>query len=300
MTMSNVVVGLGEVLWDVFPDGPRFGGAPANFSCSVAGLGRDRLEVAIVSAVGQDELGERAIAALVDVKIDVTAVARKNQPTGRVDVQLDEHGHASYQFQSDCAWDRMEWTRELDQLARRADVVCFGTLGQRSQQSMETVRKFVAATRPTALRIFDINLRPPFFSDAIILDSLKLANVLKLNDEELPVLEKLLGLSGTPIEMLRQLKDRFSFQVVALTRGANGAILIRGEDISDVPGVAAKVVDTVGAGDAFTAALAIGLLDGMDLDTINRTACEVAAYVCSQSGATPKIPDRFANAKVST
>ena len=183
----------------------------------------------------------------------------------------------------------MEWSNELEQLAHRTDAVCFGTLGQRSEVSLATIRRFVAATRPTALRILDVNLRPPFVSDAVILDSLRLANILKLNDEELSVLARLIGLTGSPAEMLRRLADEFAFQVVALTRGVNGALLIRGDEISEHPGVAAHVVDTVGAGDAFTAALALGLLDGRDLETINRTACEVAAFVCSQSGATPNM-----------
>ncbi len=286
MKQIPVVVGLGEVLWDVFPDGPRFGGAPANFACSAAGLARGRFDIAMVSAVGTDVLGHLAIASLVEHQVNVAAVSQIHTPTGQVHVQLDEQGHATYEFAADVAWDRLEWSNELEQLAHRTDAVCFGTLGQRSEVSLATIRRFVAATRPTALRILDVNLRPPFVSDAIILDSLRLANILKLNDEELSVLARLFGLTGSPAEMLRRLADKFAFQVVALTRGVNGAILIQGEEISEHPGVAAHVVDTVGAGDAFTAALALGLLDGRDLETINQTACEVAAFVCSQSGAT--------------
>ena len=289
MKQIPVVVGLGEVLWDIFPDGPRFGGAPANFACSAAGLARGRFDIAMVSAVGTDVLGHLAIASLVEHQVNVAAVSQIHTPTGQVHVQLDEQGHATYEFAADVAWDRLEWSNELEQLAHRTDAVCFGTLGQRSEVSLATIRRFVAATRPTALRILDVNLRPPFVSDAIILDSLRLANILKLNDEELSVLARLIGLTGSPAEMLRRLADEFAFQVVALTRGVNGALLIRGDEISEHPGVAAHVVDTVGAGDAFTAALALGLLDGRDLETINRTACEVAAFVCSQSGATPNM-----------
>lgn len=289
MKQIPVVVGLGEVLWDIFPDGPRFGGAPANFACSAAGLARGRFDIAMVSAVGTDALGQLAIASLVEHQVNVAAVSQIHIPTGQVNVQLNEQGHATYEFAADVAWDRLEWSNELEQLAHRTDAVCFGTLGQRSEVSLATIRRFVAATRPTALRILDVNLRPPFVSDAVILDSLRLANILKLNDEELSVLARLIGLTGSPAEMLRRLADEFAFQVVALTRGVNGALLIRGDEISEHPGVAAHVVDTVGAGDAFTAALALGLLDGRDLETINRTACEVAAFVCSQSGATPNM-----------
>ncbi len=289
MKQIPVVVGLGEVLWDVFSDGPRFGGAPANFACSAAGLARGRFDIAMVSAVGTDALGQLAIASLVEHQVNVAAVSQIHTPTGQVHVQLDEQGHATYEFAADVAWDRLEWSSELEQLAHRTDAVCFGTLGQRSEVSLATIRRFVAATRPTALRILDVNLRPPFVSDAIIIDSLRLANILKLNDEELAVLARLIGLTGSPAEMLKRLADKFALQVVALTRGVNGAILIRGDEISEHPGVAVHVVDTVGAGDAFTAALALGLLDCRDLETINRTACEVAAFVCSQSGATPNM-----------
>ncbi len=293
MKTVPVIVGLGEVLWDIFPNGPRFGGAPANFACSAAGLARGRFEVAMVSAVGIDKLGQLAIAALIEHQVNVATVSQIHYPTGEVNVKLDEHGHATYEFAANTAWDRLEWSSELEQLAHRTDVVCFGTLGQRSDVSLATIRRFIVDTRPTALRILDINLRPPFVSDAVILDSLKLANILKLNDEELSVLAKLIGLTGSPVDRLRRLADRFAFQVVALTRGAHGAILIRGDEISEHSGVATHVVDTVGAGDAFTAALALGLLDGRDLETINRIACDVAGFVCSQSGATPRIPERF-------
>ena len=178
----------------------------------------------------------------------------------------------------------------MKELALRADVVCFGTLSQRSNESFTTIRRFVGETRSSTLRVLDINLRPPFYTDAIILDSIKLASVLKLNDEELPVLARLTDLTGSPIDMLRQLAKRYELQVVALTLGANGAILMQGDEVSQCPGVETRVVDTVGAGDAYSAALVIGLLNGRNLETINRKACQVAAYVCSQSGATPHLP----------
>ncbi len=294
MNPLPVIVGIGEVLWDVFPDGARFGGAPANFVCSAAGLGRGRFEVAMASAVGIDDLGQKAISALVDHQVNVESVIQNNRPTGQVLVQIDKQGHATYEFAPDSAWDQLGWTTDLERLAHRADVICFGTLGQRCEVSRSTIRCCVSATRPAAIRILDMNVRRPFISDPIILDSLKLANVLKLNDEELPVLASLLGLSGSPVALLRQLADRFSLKVVALTLGADGAVLIRGDEVSVAPGIETDVVDTVGAGDAFTATLAIGLLKGIELDTINRTACDVAAFVCSQGGATPILPDRFA------
>lgn len=290
MTQAAMIVGLGEVLWDVFPDGPRFGGAPANFACTTAGLGQGRVKVGMVSSVGTDDLGRRAIESLQEHGVDTSCVASLDKPTGQVLVELDADGCASYKFAADPAWDHLAWSSELERLAARTDAVCFGTLGQRSDRSRETIQQFVSATEAASLRIFDVNLRPPFVNDSVILESLKLANILKMNDEELPVLATLCGLPGSDLEVMRQLAERFALRAIALTRGPAGAVLLRSDETSECPGVATDVVDTVGAGDAFTAAFALGLLDGSDLDTINRTACEIAAFVCSQSGAAPQIP----------
>jgi fructokinase len=288
-SMTHKIVGIGEILWDVFPDGPRFGGATANFACSAAGLGRDRVSVCMVSSVGQDELGTGAVDSLRRRNVNTSYVTTQDKPTGQVIVELDELGRASYEFAADTAWDNLTWSDDLTELARRTDVCCFGTLGQRSVRSRVTIQQFVAATTSTALRIFDVNLRPPFVSDAVLLDSLNLANVLKLNDEELPAVAELCGLSGTDEHVMRQLAGRFELRAVALTRGPNGAVLLQAGQISEHAGVETKVVDTVGAGDAFTAALALGLLDGNDLSEINEAACSAAAFVCSQSGATPEM-----------
>lgn len=286
-----VIVGLGEVLWDVFPDGPRFGGAPTNFVCSAAGLGRGQFEVVMASAVGHDELGQLALAALNDHQVNIAAVARVNHPTGQVDVTLDEHGHASYEFASDAAWDHLHWTRGLEELANRTNVVCFGTLAQRSDDSQRTIRRFVASTPPSCLRLLDINLRLPFWNQEVILQSLALASALKLNDSELPVIASLFQLQGSDEAMLEQILKRYSLKVIALTRGANGSLLLRDSgERSDLAGQLVNVVDTVGAGDAFTAALALGVLRGLPLDDTNRWASDVAAFVCTQAGATPRLP----------
>ncbi len=291
---SKTIVGLGEILWDVFPDGPRFGGAPANFSCSASSLAASSTEVYMVSGVGDDELGRRALQALRDKGVDTSHVAVLKQPTGKVDVQLDGEGKASYTFASDTAWDNLGWHDDLASLAASADAVCFGRLGQRSEPARQTIQRFVAATRLTTLRIFDINLRPPFYSDQVIRQSLQLANVLKLNDEELPILSQLYGCEGADIEVLRQLSDRCELTAIALTRGAAGSVLLRNGELDESAAVPTEVVDTVGAGDAFTAALAVGLLADEPLSVINARATRVAAYVCSQPGATPPIPARLA------
>jgi fructokinase len=292
MKPRPVIVGLGEVLWDVFLDGPRFGGAPANFVCSAAGLGRDQFEVVMASAVGHDELGQLALAELTNHQVNIGTVSRVNHPTGQVDVTLDEHGHASYEFASDTAWDHLDWNRGLEELANRTSVVCFGTLAQRSDHSRRTIRQFIARTPPSCFRLLDINLRWPLWSQEVILQSLTLANALKLNDSELPEIASLLQLPGSDDAVLAQIMERYSLKVIALTRGANGSLLLResGEQ-SDLAGQPVTVVDTVGAGDAFTAALALGVLCSLPLDDINRWASDVAAFVCTQAGATPRLPD---------
>lgn len=285
-----VIVGLGEILWDVFPDGTKFGGAPANFACSAAGLAGEFANVFVASAVGQDQLGNQAIGALAAHGVQTNAVTALPQQTGQVLVHLDSAGKASYQFVDDTAWDNLQWSDQWSDLADRCDAVCFGTLGQRSAPSRKTIQQFVASTHESSLRVFDINLRPPYFSDEVVDASLRIANVLKLNDEELPRLSRQYGLKGTDDELIRQLKDLFGLRCVALTRGENGAMLFVGDTIVETTGQSVEVVDTVGAGDAFTAALACGLLAGHEPSTLIEHATAIASFVCTQSGATPTIP----------
>ena len=283
------IVALGEVLWDVFPDGPRFGGAPANVACHAAALGAAAW---IVSRVGDDQLGRRALDALREHGVQTENVAAGAEfPTGTVQVELDAAGKPRFTIRENVAWDEIEWSENLEKLSADCNAVCFGTLGQRSARSRETIRRFLAATPPSALRILDINLRPPFYDDDVILESMRLANGLKLNDEELPVVARIAGLKGTDAGLLEQIRERFQLEIIALTRGDEGALLLRGGEVHQQPGVATEVVDTVGAGDAYTAAMILGLLDKLDLETINRRACRVAAFVCSQAGATPKLPE---------
>jgi fructokinase len=291
-----VLVAIGEILWDVLPDGQRFGGAPCNFACSAAELTGDAAEVFIVSAVGRDELGERALSSLAQHGVQTEAVQRNDHETGQVLVQLDPAGVASYRFAENSAWDHLEWTDSLRQLAAKADAVCFGTLGQRCERSRSTIGKFVEATPPHALRLVDVNLRPPFVNADVILESLRIANVLKLNDDELPQLAELCGARGSDLEILRQIAARFQLRSVALTRGAGGAIIVTGDDVSDLPGLSVQVADTIGAGDAFSAAMTLGLLANRSLGDLNRLAIQTAAFVCTQSGATMPFPDRLCNA----
>lgn len=286
------VVGLGEILWDVFPDGPRFGGAPANFACSAAELAGDAVHCVMAGSVGSDDLGRRALKSLTAHGVDIRCVSVQDRPTGQVLVTLDAAGQPGYEFAADTAWDNLVWSDYLRQLAESANAVCFGTLGQRSPPSRDVIQRFVRAMGPDCLRVLDVNLRPPFWSADVLQQSLPLASVLKLNDAELPIVAAVLGIRGSEREMLEQLQRLFELEVVALTRGPLGAVLLNREgEYSESPAEAVRIADTVGAGDAYTAALVIGLLNGRPLASINDWAVRVAAFVCSQPGATPRFPD---------
>ena len=287
MSTIGPIVALGEILWDVFPDGPKFGGAPANFACHVANLGEP---AAIVSAVGNDQFGRDALKELNDRNIGTTEVQISlDHPTGTVLVSIDQAGKPTYTFQDDVAWDHLAWRDSLAPLARHARAVCFGTLAQRAAISHATIWQFVGSTPSDCWRIFDVNLRQHFHSPEIIRKSLELANVCKLNDEELPHLARLFGLAGDERLQLQALGEKFELRCAALTRGAHGAVLWNDSgEISEHAGIPTTIRDTVGAGDAFTAALTIGLLHGRSLAEINERACRVAAYVCSQPGGAPR------------
>jgi len=291
---SFTIVGLGEILWDMFPDGARFGGAPANFACSAAGLSQGHHTVCIASCVGDDDLGQQALAALHEHQVNTACVATSDKPTGQVLVTVDDQGKASYEFAADAAWDNFEWSVDLQRVANGADVVCFGSLGQRSEISRNTIQHFLTETNleknSDTLCIFDINLRPPFIDPETIIQSLELANFLKLNDEELPLLARLCDLEGGDEKRMRQLTRKFNLRGVALTKGSEGSALLVEGHFHEQPAVPCELIDTVGAGDAFTAALALGLLSQQPIAVINENASKVAAYVCSQSGATPEIP----------
>jgi fructokinase len=292
--MTKTILALGEVLWDLFPDGPRFGGAPANFACACAELGRRHVWAFLGSVVGTDKLGDEARQRLKGHGVDLSHVAATAHLTGQVLINLDSHGKASYRFLEDTAWDHLTATPALLATAETADVVHFGTLGQRAAESRDAIREMVRAVPPGGLRVLDINLRAPHWSADVLLDSLALANVVKLNDEELPLVAGVLGVTGDETEVLAHLLSRFHLKLVALTRGANGSLLLAADGTRDErPAEAVGVIDTVGAGDAFTAALALGLAFGHPLDRTHLWAAETAAFVCTQPGATPTFPPRY-------
>lgn len=287
--MKQAILAVGEVLWDLLPAGKQLGGAPANFTYHCCSLGAD---ARLLTRVGDDELGREVqerfrLLGLPTETVQVDPEA----PTGTVDVALGADGQPHYAIREEVAWDRIEADQPALAFARRADAICFGSLAQRSLPSRNAILAIVAAPPIGALRMFDVNLRPPYVDAGIISDSLTLANALKLNDQELLLLARMFGLPEEPRGAIEGLARRFGLWVVALTRGAGGSLLWADGLWSDHPGLPAAVVDTIGAGDAFTAAVVVGRLAGRSLDAINRHANEVAAFVCSRPGGTPTLPD---------
>ena len=289
-------IGLGEVLWDLLPGGRQLGGAPANFAYHVHALGGDGRGI---SRVGSDDLGRDIMERLGALGLSTAGIAVDPvAPTGTVSVALDPSGQPTYTIHTEVAWDFLAAGPEVLAEAARADAVCFGTLAQRHPVARESIRRVLQATRADALRLFDINLRQRFWSRDVILDSLGRANVLKMNDEELPVLVGLLGWTEADEERcLGRLAERFGLRAVALTRGGRGSRLwLDGRCVSwplTEEGVPLAVVDTVGAGDSYTAALALGLLLGHPPEEILRLAHQVADFVCTRAGATPPMPEGF-------
>ncbi len=283
------LVGLGEVLWDMLPDGKQLGGAPANFAYHAQTLGGRGV---IVSCVGDDDLGKEILSCLGELDLDIEYIAvDKDHPTGTVTVELDEAGKPDFTIHENVAWDFIPCTDALLELAADIDAVCYGSLCQRLEVSRNTVRKFLDATRPDCLRVFDINIRQKFYSKDVVHTMLERSNVFKLNDDELPLVAGLLDIEGRETDILATLTERYELRAIALTKGANGSRLFAPGDDSTHPGITVTdIADTVGAGDAFTAATVVGLLKGRSLDQINDHANRVAAYVCSQKGATPRLP----------
>ncbi len=286
-----VILSLGEVLWDLFPEGACFGGAPANFACHAAALGAN---VSMVSAVGDDSRGREAIDILRGYGIDVSLIESiADAPTGVVGVSLDANGKPTFTIHEGSAWDRISWTAELESRIAVADAVYYGTLGQRGEVSRASIRRALEVAKASGVaRVLDVNLRPPFYDDGLIRESIECASVLKLSDDELEQVAAACEIdsAGGAEEQLRALLEGFRLDLVVMTRGAEGAFLLSPTAVVDQPGVPVDVRDTVGAGDAFTAVLVGGLLRGEPLETIARIACERAAAVCAVPGAVPKPP----------
>jgi len=286
-----LLIGLGELLWDVLPGGERLGGAPANFSYHAAALGAVSLPV---STVGMDERGERALRELEAKGLSTAGIAVTDRyPTGYVEAILDDRGVATYRFPDDVAWDHLEINDAARAAATRAAAVCFGTLCRRSPDSRRVIEGYLRRLPPAVVKVFDVNLRQHFYSPEIVRTSLEQADIVKLNDDELVVLSGYFQLTGDASNQLRQLRERFGLELAILTRGGQGSLLVSAAEISDHPGITASLVDTIGAGDSFTAMVTMGILLGLPLTEINDRANRLAAWVCSRPGAMPAIPAEF-------
>lgn len=279
---KKVIVGIGEILWDMLPTGKALGGAPANFAYHAKRLGEDGWAV---SAIGNDALG-REIMEIVMEKGLRNLISVTSRPTGTVQVSLDAKGVPSYTIMEDVAWDNIPFTPQMAALASRADAVCFGSLVQRGN-SRDSVLRFLRAMRPEALRVFDINLRQHYYSKEVIDESLQLSDILKINDEEIRIVAELFGLGGDDTAACRSLIERYGLKLVILTRGADGSEVITADEAIPQAVGQVEVVDTVGAGDSFTAAFVVAYLRGDSLADAQRLANETAAYVCSCKGAMP-------------
>ena len=289
--MKFKLVGIGELLWDLLPSGKQLGGAPANFAYHASALGAD---ARVISRVGNDPAGHQILERLQKLGVPTDCIERDNAaPTGTVTVRIDPHGQPQFIIHENVAWDHISGEKEGRLAASTADAICFGSLAQRSEQSRRTIRSLVRSTPKAALRILDINLRQHYYSRELIDESLALAHVLKVSNAELPRVAEMFALTGDERAQMAQLAARCELQLVAYTRGQRGSLLYAKGHWAEHSGVPVPVADTIGAGDAFTAAMTLGLLSGWELGEINRRANEIAAYVCSCAGATPPLPQHL-------
>lgn len=291
---TDIIVGLGEALWDVLPEGKKLGGAPANFAYHTRQFGLNSMAV---SAIGEDKLGDETLAALDEKGLEYN-IARVPYPTGTVQVTLDDNGIPTYNIRENVAWDNIPFTPELKEIARNCRAVCWGSLAQRNVVSRETIHRFLE-TMPDGdgrLKIFDVNLRQNFYNEEILCDSLRQCNVLKINDEELVIIGRMFGYPG--LDMRNKcwlILGKYNLDMLVLTCGTNGSYVFTPGRVSFQETPRVDVVDTVGAGDSFTGAFCSGILKGMSVPEAHKMAVDVSAYVCTQSGAMPVLPGSIVN-----
>jgi fructokinase len=291
--LTYEVIAIGEALWDLFPGEAHVGGAPTNVAIHAAALGA---RSSIVTRLGQDERGRGIFRTLEAKGVDLDLVQWDElHPTGTVEVLWAREGEHRFVITENVAWDAISDTEHALQAVNKADAVCFGTLGQRTARAQAAIAHLVSSTNVRTLRLLDVNLRPPFISREVIQDSLHLANVVKVNEEELSILNALLFLGNSARDSIDRLARQFDLNLVALTRGPKGSLLWQSGEWSELPPTPVSFVDGVGAGDAFSAALIMGLLRGEELGDIQEFATELAGFVCSQRGATPPLPEEFRN-----
>ncbi len=293
MENKRMIVGLGEALWDVLPEGKKLGGAPANFAYHTGQFGLDTLAI---SALGEDRLGDETIAAIEEQGLNYM-MPRVPYPTGTVQVTLDDEGIPAYDIKENVAWDNIPFTDEMKAVAQNCRAVCFGSLAQRNVVSRETIKKFLSTTPDDCMKIFDINLRQSFYTKEVIDDSLHLCNVLKINDEELVVIGRMFGYPGLDMQdKCWLLLGKYNLDILVLTCGVNGSYVFTPGSMSFYETPKVEVADTVGAGDSFTGTFCACILKGKSVADAHRIAVDASAFVCTQKGAMPKLPDTILNA----
>ena len=288
--MKRYIVGLGEALWDVLPEGKKLGGAPANFAYHAAQFGLDTIAI---SALGEDKLAEETIEALKEHNLNYL-MPRVPYPTGTVQVTLTGDGIPTYDIKENVAWDNIPLTDEMLEIAKNARAVCFGSLAQRNVVSRENIHKFLDATPKDCVKIFDINLCQQFYTKEVIKESLKRCNILKINDEELVLIGRMFGYPGLDIENKCWLiLGKYNLDMLVLTCGTNGSYVFTPGQMSFQETPKVEVADTVGAGDSFTGSFVGSILNGKPVPEAHKTAVQVSAFVCTQNGAMPIVPDRL-------
>lgn len=290
--MNEIVVGMGEALWDVLPEGKKIGGAPANFAYHVSQFG---LPSCVVSAIGDDALGKEIIENFTSKGL-VQLIAEVPYPTGTVQVEIDQTGIPLYDIKENVAWDNIPYTEHLDALAKRTKAVCFGSLAQRNVVSRETINHFLD-TMPKdddSLIVFDVNLRQGFYNKEILCKSMQNCNILKINDEELITVSRMFGYPGIDLQdKCWILLGKYNLKMLILTCGINGSYVFTPGNVSFQPTPKVEVADTVGAGDSFTAAFIASILKGKSVTEAHTIAVKTSAYVCTQKGAMPILPPEY-------
>lgn len=288
--MKRLIVGLGEALWDMLPEGKKIGGAPANFAYHAAQFGMDTMAV---SALGDDDLGNEIAQKFAEKKLNVL-MPRVPFPTGTVQVSLDAQGVPTYDIKEGVAWDNIPFTPELEEVARNCRAVCWGSLAQRNEVSRNTIHRFLDATPKDCLKIFDINLRQNFYNEELLLESFKRCDILKINDEELVTIGRLFGYPG--LDMTNKcwlILGKYNLDALVLTCGVNGSYVFTPGAMSFLETPKVEVADTVGAGDSFTGSFCAAYLSGIAVSEAHRLAVETSAFVCTQNGAMPTLPKNF-------
>lgn len=290
--MNDFVIGMGEALWDVLPEGKKIGGAPANFAYHVSQFG---LPGRVVSAVGNDALGNEIIENFTSKGL-THLIERVPYPTGTVQVEIDQAGIPQYDIKENVAWDNIPYTEAVMNVARHTKAVCFGSLAQRNIVSRNTINSFLDAMphNNDSLIVFDVNLRQGFYNKEILCNSMRRCNILKINDEELVTVSRMFGYPGIDLQdKCWILLGKYNLKMLILTCGINGSYVFTPGNVSFQPTPKVEVADTVGAGDSFTAAFISSVLKGKSVSEAHRCAVLTSAFVCTQKGAMPVLPDKL-------